>query len=178
MFKTISSMVIAVLGLSFGIIAQSVVPDSGTARLESRRADKQSGEDNYIYATYSFEKAANGPSGFAATRNDWDILFSTIRAADGKVVKDIFDVTMVTDDRSRILDLGENQLTQVFDLPPLPAFEKPGRERSVEAVIGHVYLVHTADSNSDLYTLFRLDELKRGESAVISWKHIEPPISK
>jgi hypothetical protein len=173
MFKSAFSIAILVLGIGVTSFGQITIPDSGTAHLESRSLDKSTGVDNYIYATYSFEKAANGRAGLSATRNDWDIQFSTLRSANGKVIGDVFDVTMVTDDRSRILDLGEHELSDVFDIPELPAFDKPGREKSADALTGHVYLVHTADSDSDFYSLFRVDEINSGKSVAISWRRVD-----
>lgn len=141
-----------------------------TVTLESRRAaDKK---DNYTSAAFSFEKAVNGESGKQLTRNDWDLLFSTIRKIDGTTVKDVFGVTMVTDDCSRIKDLGEFNWTDNFEIPELPAYDKPTREADVEAAVGHIYLVHTKDRDSDLLALFRVEELKPGESVKISWKLI------
>lgn len=168
-----TAMVTAILGIStFG---QNKDPEGGTVTLESRRVDKTSGADNYVNATYSFEKGTNGEKGLKLTRNDWDIEFFTLWRVDGSIVQDVFDVTMVVDDRSRLKDLGQLEWTDDLKIPALPAYEKPTREKYVDAVVGHIYLVHTADSDSDLYTLFRLDEMKSGQSATITWKRIPPP---
>lgn len=138
-----------------------------TVTLESRRVvDKK---DNYTNAAFSFEKAVNGESGKQITRNDWDLYFYTIRRADGVIVKDLFSVTMITDDCSRIQDLGELNWTDNFKIPELPAYDKPTREAEVAAIVGHIYLVHTKDRDSDLLALFRVEELTSGESVKISW---------
>ena len=158
-----------------GVYAQAC-PQQGMITLKSRRLDKTTGTDNYVNAGFSFEKNTNGELGKKITRNDWDILFSTIRNFDGSVHKNIFDVTTVVDDRSRLADLGKLEWTDDFRIPALPAFEKPARERSAEAIVGHIYLVHTVDSDSDLYALFRVDEMESGESATITWKLIPTPL--
>ena len=150
------------------VFSQGYTGDLKTAVLESRRVVE--GKDNYVNAAFSFEKGANGESARKLTRNDWDLLFLSTRTSDDKVVKDYFDVTMVVDDCSRIKDLGKLEWTDIFDIPALPAYEKPTREASVEAKAGHIYLVHTKDTESDLYALFRVEELKSGESVTISWK--------
>ena len=82
---------------------------------------------------------------------------------------------MVTDDRSRIRDLGEHTWTKTFAVPTLAAYEEPEREPSVKAVEGHIYLVHARDTDSDLYVLFRVEKLIPGERVEISWKIIPKP---
>lgn len=48
----------------------------------------------------------------------------------------------------------------------------------VKAVVGHIYAIHIVDDNSDFYALFRVDELLRGDSVLISWKLVDaPPVS-
>ena len=140
------------------------------AVLESRRVTEN--RDNYTSAAFSFEKGVNGESGRKITRNDWDLLFFSIRQNDGTVVKDLFTVTTITDDRSRIKDLGAFNWTDDFEIPELPAFETPAREIDVSVNVGHIYLVHTKDTDSDSLALFRVEELKSGESVKISWKLI------
>lgn len=141
-----------------------------TVLLESRR--KVDDKDNYTNAAFSFEKGVNGETGKKITGNDWDLLFSSLRKKDGSVLRDIFTVTTVTDDCSRIKDLGEFEWTDNFEIPELPAFEKPTRENDATANVGHIYLVHTKDRDSDLLALFRVEELNSGESVKISWKLI------
>jgi len=85
---------------------------------------------------------------------------------------------MVVDDRSRIADLGKHRWSETLDFPDLPAFEKPARERPADAIEGHIYLVHTADRDSDLYALFRVEELRSGEWVKISWKRMPSPTAK
>jgi hypothetical protein len=169
---------IMTMTLGLTLYGQEKYAESGTVTLESRRKDDTLGTDNYVRATYSFEKATNGESGLKLTRNDWDIQFSTIRQVGGIIVENVFDVTMVTDDRSRLKDLGELNWSDDFNVPGLPAHEKPKREPKAEAIPGHIYLVHTADRDSDFYALFRLDEMKSGESATITWKRIPAPVEK
>lgn len=169
-YKFLGLMLI-ILGLGVAFEADAQVK---TALLESRRVDKDTGIDNYENATFSFEKGMNGVAALKVTRNDWDVLFSTIRNVEGKIYGDYFDVTMVVDDRSRIVDLGKREWEEYLELPDLPAYEKPTREMRIEARVGHMYYVHTADTDSDHYSLFRVEELKSGESVAISWKLVGP----
>jgi hypothetical protein len=150
------------------VFSQTYSGDLKTVTLAARQdAD---GKDNYVDAAFSFEKGVNGESGLKIARNDWDLLFFSIKNDGGKIVNNYFTVTMVVDDCSRIKDLGKFEWTDNFDVPELPAYEKPTREANVEASEGHIYLVHTKDRDSDLYSLFRVEELKSGESVTISWK--------
>src|SRR5258705_8686479 len=127
------------------------------------------GYDNYDLAAFSFKYGGNGPITRGLTRNNWDLLFGN--APD----RDTFDVTMVTDDRSRIRDLGAHTWEDTFTLPNLDTYRKPTREPSINAVVGHVYLVHSKDGDSDHCALFRVEALQPRQSVTISWKLIPEP---
>jgi hypothetical protein len=126
-------------------------------------------EDNYTQAAFSFKYGVNGDAALPTTRNNWDLLFGN------SPIPDAFDVTMVTDDCSRIKDLGEFNWTDNFEVPALPAYQQPTREPSVKAIVGHMYLVHNKDRDSDHYTLFRVEALVPGDRVTISWKLIPAP---
>jgi hypothetical protein len=81
----------------------------------------------------------------------------------------------VADDRSRIKDLGRYDWNDKFYIPRLPAYEEPEREQSVKAIEGHMYLVHTRDTDNNYYVLFRVERLVSEESVEINWKMIDPP---
>ena len=167
----IAGLMFIVLGLGVAFEGAAQVK---TGVLESRWEDREAGLDNYANATFSFIVGANGPAAQKLTRNDWDIQFTSMRRGE-KVISDWFHVTMVTDDRSRIIDLGKREWSELIDLPELPAYEKPTREKDVQAQVGHMYYVHTADSDSDHYALFRVEEMKSGESVGITWKLVGQP---
>lgn len=135
--------------------------------LESRK--KTNDHDNYVNAAFSFEHGVNGAEARAVTRNDWDILFGNSPEPDS------FDVTMITDDCSRILDLGAFNWSDAFTVPLLRAHRTPTREPSVKAVVGHMYVVHTKDRETDMYALFRVEALEPGKSVTIAWKKIQSP---
>src|SRR5207302_4665264 len=84
-----------------------------TAVLQARR--NVDGRDNYTQAAFSFKFGVNGDDAVALTHNNWDVLFGN------SPDRDTFQVTMVTDDCSRILDLGELKWSDIFVLPALPA---------------------------------------------------------
>lgn len=135
---------------------------SGQATLFSRSAHR-----DYEKATFSFEFALRDDPN-STIGNDWDLQFGS--------VPNHFHVTMVSDDRSRIADLGEATLEQLdlAQLEKLPATARPQRE-FVPAIVGHVYVVHTVDRNTDLYAVFRVDEITQNRSCNISWKRIDAP---
>ena len=147
--------------------AQTSNDEIKTGKLMKRKSEN--GVDNYIYAAYSFKFGGNGPEVQRLCRNNWDLLFGNSVMTDG------FDVTMVVDDRSRIKDLGKYNWTDKFYVNRLSAYEEPEREPSVRAQVGHIYLVHTRDNDSNHYALFRVDRLVSEESVEISWKLIDPP---
>jgi hypothetical protein len=156
-----------VLSCTFSLTAQTPSEEIRSGILLKRQT--VDGVDNYPYAAFSFEFGGNGPDIKTACRNDWDILFGN------SPLPDAFDVTTVTDDRSRIRDLGRYQWTDKFEIPRLPAYEEPEREPSVKAIVGHMYLVHTRDTDTDLYALFRVEKLDPGKSVEITWKVIPAP---
>jgi hypothetical protein len=163
-----------VSGFTSGVVGQTADSLTKTALLQSRHRDDVAGIDNYEYATFSFLVGQNGPEAKKLTRNDWDVSF--FARTEAQIKRDYFDVTMVVDDRSRIVDLGFLGWGDPIELPELPAYEKPTREKSVEAKIGHMYYVHTADRDSDHYALFRVEEMKSGVNVSISWKLLGKPV--
>jgi len=159
--------VIIISGSVIPIAAQSPNEEIKTGRLVKRKTE--SGVDNYAYAAYSFKLGGNGPAIQQLCRNNWDLLFGN------SPTPDAFDVTMVADDRSRIKDLGKYNWGEKFYIPRLSAYEEPEREPSAKAIVGHMYLVHTRDTDNNFYVLFRVERLLSEESVEISWKVIEPP---
>ena len=127
------------------------------------------GRDNYVDATFSFEFGINGENALLLTRNDWDILFGN------SPDDDTFTVSMVGDDRSRIQDMGALDWSDTFQVPLLTAHPLPAIEPEVKAVVGHMYVVHTKDTETNLYALFRVEALAPGVSVTISWKSVPSP---
>jgi hypothetical protein len=123
--------------------------------------------NNYEKATFSFEFGIrDDPDGL--TRNDWDLEFGN--------GGDFFHVTMVTDDRSRLIDLGEHSWKsfRLASLPELPPYPEPSDDPHLPAKAGHIYMVHTKDRESDLYALFRVEALVPGDHCTITWRLISP----
>ncbi|HJZ79853.1 MAG TPA: hypothetical protein VKD91_05890 [Pyrinomonadaceae bacterium] len=145
----------------------AVQTEPRTVQLAARRIIN--GIDNYTVATFSFEFGVNGDAALPLTRNDWDILFGNNPS------RDTFRVTMVVDDRSRIRDLGALNWSDSFQVPVIPAYPVPTTEPDVDAVVGHMYVVHTKDTETDLYALFRVEALEPRKSVTITWKSVQSP---
>jgi len=171
--KTIKNIYLFSLAVTFALtvmcqsmaFAQSNEPQTVTLLKRKKVGDV----DNYTQATFSFKHGINGEAGRAVTRNNWDVLFGN------SPLPDAFDVTTVTDDCSRIKDLGALNWTEAFAVPVIPAYAEPTREPSVKAIVGHMYVVHSKDRDDDHYALFRVESLDPGKSVTISWKLIAAP---
>jgi len=128
------------------------------------------GQDNYVDAAFSFEFGMNGPGSLPLTLNDWDILFGN------SPDRDTFTVTTTGGDRSRIQDMGVLNWSDAFQVPVLPANPVPWNGPAVDAIVGHLYVVHTKDTQTDLYFLFRVEALEPRTSVTISWKAVQRPL--
>ncbi|MBC8030703.1 MAG: hypothetical protein H7Z16_11375 [Pyrinomonadaceae bacterium] len=170
------------ISLALLAIAFAVLPLPGTTVLSQTPSDapqtvtlsarkKVDGVDNYTQAAFSFKYGVNGDAALAVTRNNWDLLFGN------STMPDAFDVTIVTDDCSRIKDLGAFNWSDDFKISALPAYTEPTSEPSVKAIVGHMYLVHTKDRDNDHYALFRVEALDPGARVTISWKFIPTVVS-
>ena len=149
----------------FNIEAQS---EPRWVTLPARRITN--GQDNYEDAAFSFEFGINGVGALSLTLNDWDVLFGNSPDLD------TFTVSTVGDDRSRIQDLGALNWGDTFQVPVVPAYPVPTRDPEVDAVVGHMYVVHTKDTATDLYALFRVESLEPRKSVTISWKSVQRPL--
>lgn len=133
-----------------------------------RRIDN--GKDTYPDAAYSFEHGVNGVGGMSITRNDYDVLFGN------RPDRDTFAVTTVVDDRSRIQDIGALNWSDSFQVPVLTPLTDPlAFEPDVDAIVGHMYVVHTKDTETDLYFLFRVEALDPLKTVTITWKAVRSP---
>ena len=158
-----------------------------TVTLFSRAKYKDKFED-YGKSTFSFKYGVRSDIGRQITRNNYELQYGNI-SWNGD--SDWFTVTMVTDDCSRIKDLGELNWSDVFDVPYLPAsvepqkgirmpsktetYEESSNGQVTKVVAGHIYVVHSKDSDSDFYTLFRVEKLVPSDKVRISWKVVPSP---
>jgi hypothetical protein len=46
----------------------------------------------------------------------------------------------------------------------------------VKAVVGHMYVIHVVDDSRDFYVLFRVEDVKSGDSVTFTWKEIPAPM--
>jgi hypothetical protein len=139
-------------------------------------------------ATFSFERGGRGPAGA------WDLLYGNLQIGDDL---DWFSASTAKDNRSLIRDLGALNWSDSYVVPvitPLPKLEE-GKERNitvdssgdtgkswagkngvfVKAVEGHMYAMHVKDTDSDLYVIFRVEGIERGDNCTISWRVVPSP---
>ncbi|MEZ5427241.1 MAG: hypothetical protein R2747_13310 [Pyrinomonadaceae bacterium] len=164
---------------------RDVEPETVTLFSRIKYKDKYEG---YGKAAFSFRHGLRSDVGREATRNNYELEYGNI-SFDGD--NDWFLVTMVSDDRSRIKDLGEMNWSEIFDVPILQASVAPHRgirgpskaqtyEESsdgqvTKAAVGHMYVIHSKDGDSDLYTLLRVEKIVPGDEVTISWKAVPSP---
>lgn len=133
--------------------AAALISRAHAGTLDDKRA--------YTVATYSFEHATRDD--LPRTRSDWDLEYGNGRG-------DRIDVRMVTDDLSLIWDLGAVD----FDLLKLPKQVPQGRT-SCEAVKGHVYVIHTEDTETDLWTKMQVLALESQRWIIFRWETFKVP---
>lgn len=164
---------------------RDVAPQTVTLFSRAKYKDKF---DGYGKSTFSFKHGVRSDVGQQMTGNNYELQYGNI-SWNGD--SDWFTVTMVTDDCSRIKDLGEMNWPEVFDVPYLPAsiepqqgsrmpsktetYEESSNGQVTKVVVGHIYVVHSKDSDSDLYTLFRVGKLVPSDRVTISWKVVLSP---
>ncbi len=134
-----------------------------SAVLNRDYASAMGSPEGYIVSTYSFEHATRDD--VKKTRNDWDFCLSS----GGELAT--IDVRMVVDDVSVIRDLGTVDWASIRAGRVDPGV---GAESAVPKV-GHTFLIHTSDSDSELWILMRPEEIVHGESMIFSWVKIADP---
>jgi RNA polymerase sigma-70 factor (ECF subfamily) len=116
--------------------------------------------DDYVKATFSFEFATRDHAG--VVRDDWDLQFEMW--PDGTA-----SVNMNLDDRSEIREVHLDDLEgAVVSALPTDGYEDRCRLR-----VGGTYAVHTLDSNSDLWSVFRVTGLDPGRWVELEWRRLE-----
>jgi len=183
-------VILAFHAISFSAIAQSRSPkdwrtlEPNTVTLFSRSKYKDQ-FDGYGKSAFSFKRGVRDDNDREITRNNYELQYGNINLNGDS---DWFTVTMTSDDRSRIKDLGVLQWSDIVEVPLLPAstelegFRVPSKTETQDTspnvarvVAGHLYVVHSKDSDSDFYTLFRVDNLLPSDQVSISWKVVPSP---
>lgn len=181
------SLTICVGGISTFAQASWTTQQPGTVTLYSRTKYKER-DGGYGRSAFSFKQGLRSDEDAKVTRNNFDLLYGNMDLAGDA---DWFQVTMVTDDRSRIKDLGELEWFNIFDVPILEAAPEPHKGMVMDfksknfaessdwqvakVKVGHIYVVHSKDTISEGYALFRVDELVPNDKVSISWKRVPSP---
>jgi len=151
--------------------------------------DKNTGKYDETRACFSFKSAGNK----LPNSKDWDLGYGFLQIS----YEDWFMVGMISPrKRSVIKDLGEHNWSDVIKIPvlePLPEL-KEGEQRRItvdssagthkdwakqtqlfaKVIIGHMYLMRVKDDDTDIYAMFRVDELAQNKLCTISWKIVDP----
>jgi hypothetical protein len=122
---------------------------------------------DYLKAVFSFKFGLQDDPGLKLTHNQWDLLFDNGGGG--------FSVGMTQDDRSRLVDVGEMTWGALKKVPIVTALPEGARFGSVPARQGHMYVVHTVNDSTNLYSIFRVDWLEPGNQCVISWVNVPSP---
>lgn len=162
--------------------------DIRTTTLYTRQDAK---DKDFGKASFSFQYGVRSDAGKEITKNDWDIKYG-YASINGS--SDYFGVTMISNDRSRIKDLGKLRWPDIEQVPVLRA--NPGPYKGIrfpfngepievtsegqvtKAVEDHMYVAHIKDDDTDLYVLFRVEELAPNDRCKISWKVVPSPEEK
>ena len=148
------------------------------------------GHDDFTKSNFNFRLGVRGDSTSPPTRNIYDLRYGGLSYNHDS---DWFDVPIAPSSRSKIIDLGSLNWSDVYDIPILYANLEPydgmrtdsfnhGRLVSslpentlVKVIDGHMYLLHTRDNDRDYYIMFRVEALKPGDEVTISWKVVPSP---
>lgn len=145
-------------------------------------------DKDYGKASFSFQHGVRSDAGKEITKNDWDIKYG-YASINGS--SDYFGVTMISNDRSRIKDLGRLNWVDIKQVPvllanpgPYKGIRFPMRGEPIEVtsegqvtkvVEGHMYVAHIKDDDTDLYVLLRVEELVPNDKCAITWKVVPSP---
>lgn len=157
--------------------------------------DKLTGKYDETRACFSFVLGANKlPNSIdPPTLSDWNLGYGFARISN----EDWLIVGAGRNQRSVMKELGRYNWSDSFHVPvlePLPRLLE-GESRHitidssadthaawskstthfVKAKVGHMYVMHVKDDDSDFYVLFRVEQLEQGEHCTFSWKRVATP---
>lgn len=145
----------------------------------------------YGKAAFSFKHNVRSDPERETIGNNYNLLYGNI-SIDGD--SDWFYVLGGRENCSRVKDLGEWNWSDVHQIPRLPAWpypqegirmpsknetnktiEESSNGRVTKVIAGHIYVLHSKDSEVDFYTLLRVDKLAPSDECTISWKVVPSP---
>ncbi|MGC4116651.1 MAG: hypothetical protein QM765_19190 [Myxococcales bacterium] len=137
-------------------------PFSGVATLKPHTT-----EVDYQDSVVSFEHATTEDA--EDVNNDWDL------SLDGGDL--LFRVNTVTDDQSWIVDLGAISLEEIPATVTLIDYPmgREGTHDFIPAILEHVFLVRSQDSDTQQYSAFRVVGLERGAGVTLQWFRSKEP---
>jgi RNA polymerase sigma factor (sigma-70 family) len=97
---------------------------------------------------------------------DRDILY-------GRETMDPLTLALQSDDRGKIIDLGEREWSSIRSVDSLPGRKSGFGSPTVRARLGRMYLAHIKDSDSDFRVLFRVEELVPDDRCTLAWAVVD-----
>ena len=140
---------------------------------------------NYGRSAFSCEHGERSDVRPGKARNRFDLHYG-IFSLNGDA--DWFTTEFEADDRSRIRNLGALEWRDLGDLPEIEPndklyglsvsdddaeLEQLSHGTTAKAREGHIYLIRTKNSHSDLVSLVRVDRLVPGKTCRITWRLVE-----
>ena len=158
---------------------------SQTATLLSHTRQK-----TYEKSVFNFEYGVGGDTELPNRLNRYDIRYGGISEnGDDRWL----DIIHRRGARSVIKDIGEMSWAEVYHVPILFASPNPhtgelthsyvgGRlqkifpeEVIVKAIVGHMYVMHVKDQETDYYVMFRVEAIDPKGECRLSWKFVPSP---
>jgi hypothetical protein len=135
------------------IRVNAVLARKYAAALDRNKADTAS--------TFGFESGTRDD--MDKSRNDWDFMYGSGRTR--------IDIRTISDDAGFIWNLG------VVDFENLPedVLKTAQSKEETEALLNHVYIIHTVDSDSDLWSKMKILEIDSMKWMIFQWEVIHNP---
>jgi hypothetical protein len=155
--------------------------------LFSRLGHKETG---YGKSAFNFKHGlrSDDEEWLPVTHNHADLLYGSL-CTNGD--SDWFCVSMGGENPSKIKDLGALEWADIEAVPVLLAtpptttgirgprdgesWEESSEQRVTKVVAGHMYVAHIKNEDTDLYAMFKVEELSPSDSCFITWKAVPSP---
>jgi hypothetical protein len=150
-------------------------------------------QKNYEKSIFNFEYGVRGDTESPNRGKRFDIRYGGI-SENGH--NNWIDIVHRRGAQSMIKDLGEMNWSEVYYVPVLFANPTPHtgelthsyagvrgvtkispEEVVVKAVIGHMYVMHVQDQETDYYVMFRIEEIGPNGECRLTWKLVPSPES-
>ncbi|MCA1594615.1 MAG: hypothetical protein LC754_18700 [Acidobacteria bacterium] len=178
--------------LALLINISSRAQDTDLSRIPSQTATllSHTGQKSYEKSVFNFECGVRGDAELPKRPSRYDIRYGGISEnGDDRWL----DIVHRSGAQSMIKDTGEMKWAEVYHVPVLFASPNPhtgelthsyagGRlqrispeEVIVKAIVGHMYVMHIKDQETDYYVMFRVEAIDPKGECRLSWKLVASP---